>query len=148
MNSSFNFLISDPEIINFTSSPDSFKGLETSYSDSLPYSKLILICTAGKLQQVIPELEVIWQHNGTEISNNIQTSVLNDVTYKTNTLNFTNFVPEDSGNYTCIARIVIPESPTIQSSKESLITIIGKHKNNFLIQMYTFCVHVRVNITQ
>ena len=138
MNSSFNFLISDPEIINFTSSPDSFMGLETSCSDSLPYSKLILTCTAGKPQQVIPELEVIWLHNGIEISNNSHTSLLNDVTYKTNTLNFTKFVPEDSGNYTCIARIVIPESPTIQSSKESLITIIGKHKNNFLIQMYTF----------
>ena len=127
MRSSFNFLISDPEIINFTSSPDSFMGLETLCSDSLPYSKLILTCTAGKLQQVIPELEVIWQHNGTEISNNSYTSLLNDVTYKTNTLNFTNFVPEDSGNYTCIARIVIPESTTIQSSKEIIITIKGKH---------------------
>ena len=127
MTSSSNCHISDPEIISFTSSPESFMGLETSCSDSLPYSKLILTCTAGKLQQVIPELEVIWQHNGTEISNNIQTSLLNDVTYKTNTLNFTNFVPEDSGNYTCITRIVIPESPTIQSSKENTITIKGKH---------------------
>ena len=135
MNSSFNSLISDIEIINFTSSPDSFMGLETLCSDSLPYSKLILTCTAGKLQQVIPELEVIWQHNGTEISNSILTSVLNNVIYKTNTLNFTKFVPEDSGNYTCIARIVIPESPTIQSYKESIITIKCKHKNNFLIQM-------------
>ena len=127
MTSSSNCHISDPEIINFTSSPESFVGLETSCSDSLPYSKLILTCTAGKPQQVIPELEVIWQHNGTEISNNIQTSLLNDVTYKTNTLNFTKFVPEDSGNYTCITRIVIPESPTIQSSKENTITIKGKH---------------------
>ena len=137
MNSCFNSFISDLEIIDFTSSPDSFMGLETSCSDSLPYSKLILTCTAGKLQQVIQELEVIWQHNGTEISNNIQTSLLNDVTYKTNTLNFTKFVPEDSGNYTCIARFVIPESTTIQS-KKSLVTIIGKHKHNIVIQIYTF----------
>ena len=127
MTESSNSYISDPEIIRFTSSPDSFVGYETPCSDSSLYSKFILTCTAGKPQQVIPELEVIWQHNGTEISNNIQTSVLNNVTYKTNTLIFTKFVPEDSGNYTCIARIVIPESTTIQSSKESLITIKGKH---------------------
>ena len=127
MTASSNSYNSDPEIISFTSSPDSFVGYETPCSDSLLYSKFTLTCTVGKPRQVIPELEVIWQHNGTEISNDIQTSVLNNVICKTNTLIFTKFVPEDSGNYTCIARIVIPESPTIQSSKESLITIKGKH---------------------
>ena len=65
MTASSNSHISDPEIISFTSSPDSFVGYETPCSDSLLYSKHILACTAGNLEQVIPELEVIWQHNGT-----------------------------------------------------------------------------------
>ena len=99
--------------------PDSFLGLETSCSDSDPYDNFTLVCTASKPALVMPVLEVIWLHNGTErqgvvtTNNGIMINTLSVITSKTS----------DSGSYTCQATLVIPDSSNITTSETSSIII-------------------------
>ena len=101
--------------------PDSFLGLETSCPDSDPYDNFTLVCTASKPALVIPTLEVIWLHNGTAHQGVVTTQ--NDNTYVMNTLSFPKSIVNDSGTYTCIAKLTIPESPDISLSENSTITL-------------------------
>ena len=120
---SFIFLI-EPVIADFIAMPNSFLGLETSCPDSDPYDNFTLVCTASKPAQVIPMLEVIWLHNGTVYQGVITT--LNDDTYVMNTLSFPTSIVNDSGTYTCIAKVTIPESPDISLTENSTITLRRK----------------------
>ena len=38
--------------------------------ESLPFGKFLLTCVASKPEIVVPELEVIWLHNGVERTDN------------------------------------------------------------------------------
>ena len=105
---------------NFTASPNSFLGLETSCSDSAPYNNFSLVCTASKPAQVIPALEVIWLHNGTIRQGVVTTE--NDDTFVTNTLNFPKIFLNNSGIYTCYAKLTISESPDIRVTDNSTVT--------------------------
>ena len=113
----------DPEINNFNVEPDDFLGLETNCPASLDYDKFNLSCMASKPEIVIPDLEVFWLHNGVERIDNSE--VTNNGTFVMNTLIFTTSTADDTGNYTCVARILIPYSTTIQLSGESTVTIRG-----------------------
>ena len=104
--------------------PDSFLGLETSCPASDPYDKFTLVCTASKPSQVIPSLEVIWLHNGTIHQGVVTTQ--NDDTFVTNTLSFPTSFANDSGTYTCIAKLTILESPDISLTENSTITLRRK----------------------
>ena len=117
-------MLPDPQISDFNAAPDSFFGLETSCQDSLSFDKFSLTCIASKPEIVIPELEVIWLHNGVEHTDNSE--IVTNGTHIVNTLNFTATTSSDTGNYTCISRIMIPDSTTIQLSEESIIVIRGK----------------------
>ena len=110
------FLI-DPVIGDFAAMPDSFLGLETSCPDSDPYDNFTLVCTASKPSLVIPALEVIWLHNGIVRQRVVTTQ--NDDTYVTNTLSFPTSIANNSGTYTCIAKLTIPESPEISLTENS-----------------------------
>ena len=114
----------DPEINNFTVIPNNFLGLETTCPGSLPFGKLLLTCVASKPEIVVPELEVIWLYNGVERTDNSE--IVTNGTHTVNTLNFTTTKTNDTGNFTCVSRIVIPESSIIQLSEESNIIIKGK----------------------
>ena len=117
----FPFLsLPDPVIGNFSASPDSFLGLETSCPDSYPYDDFTLTCTATKPTIVIPDLVLTWMHNGTQINGTVVTTG-NDtaVTTVTNTLSFPTTMSSDTGTYRCVARIDIPDSTTIMTSEES-----------------------------
>ena len=105
-------------ISEFTVVPNSFLGLETSCTDSDPYDYFTLTCTASKLALVLPDLEVTWYHNGT-----VRNIVQNDNTYITNTINFPTSFANDSGTYTCVARLVIPDSPNIIQTANTTITL-------------------------
>ena len=118
-----NFLflsLPDPIIGNFSASPDSFLGLETSCPDSDPYDDFTLTCTATKPTIVISDLLLTWMHNGTQINGTVVTTG-NDtaVTTVTNTLSFPTTTGFDTGTYRCVARIDIPDSTTIMTSEES-----------------------------
>ena len=95
--------------------------METSCTDSDPYDNFTLTCTASKPALVLPDLEVIWYHNGT-----VRNAVQNGNTYITNTINFPTSFANDSGTYTCVARLVIPESPNIIQTANTTITLICK----------------------
>ena len=114
----------DPVIDNFNAEPDDFLGLETSCLASLEYDKFYLSCMASKPEIVIPDLEVFWLHNGVERIDN--SDVITNGTFVVNELNFTNSRADYTGNYTCVARIQIPYSTTIQLSEESTVVIRGK----------------------
>ena len=110
------FLI-DPVIGDFAAMPDSFLGVETSCPDSDLYDNFTLVCTASKPALVIPALEVIWLHNGTVRHGVVTTK--NDDTYVTNTLSFPTSFVNDSGTYTCIAKLTILVSPDISLTENS-----------------------------
>ena len=108
-------------ISEFTAVPNLFLGLETSCTDSDPYDNFTLTCTASKPALVLPDLEVIWYHNGT-----VRNTVQNGNTYITNAINFPTSFANDSGTYTCVARLVIPDSPNIIQTANTTITLIRK----------------------
>ena len=112
----------DPVINNFNVEPNDFLGLETSCPASLDYDKFNLSCMASKPEIVLPNLEVFWLHNGVE---RIDNSEITNGTFVMNTLIFMTSTVDDTGNYTCVARILIPYSRTIQLSGESTVTIRG-----------------------
>ena len=108
-------------ISEFTAVPNFFLGLETSCTDSDPYDNFTLTCTASKPALVLPDLEVIWYHNGT-----VRNRVQNGNTYITNTINFPTSFANDSGTYTCVARLVIPDSTNITQTANTTITLRRK----------------------
>ena len=114
----------DPVIGNFNAEPDDILGLETNCSASFEYDKFYLSCMASKPEIVIPDLEVFWLHNGVNRTDNSE--VTTNGTFVVNTLNFTTSTADDNGTYTCVARIIIPYSTTIQLSEESNVVIRGK----------------------
>ena len=114
----------DPEIGNFIAIPDIFISLETTCLEFFSFSKFSLTCIASKTEIVIPELEVIWLHN--EVKRTDNSKIITNGTHIVNTLNFTTATSSDTGNYTCISRIIIPESSNIQLSEESVIVVRGK----------------------
>ena len=114
-------------IDEFNAVPNFFLGLETSCTDSDPYDNFTLTCTASKPALVLPDLEVIWFHNGT-VCNSIQ----NGNTYITNTINFPTSFANDSGTYTCVARLVIPDTPNIIQTANTTITLICKKLSQFI----------------
>ena len=104
--------------------PDSFLGLETSCPASDPYDSFTLVCTASKPSLVIPALEVTWKHNGTICQGVVTTQ--NDDTFVTNTLSFPTSFANNSGIYTCIAKLTILESPDISLTENSTAILIRK----------------------
>ena len=106
---------------NFTVVPDSFLGLETSCSDSDPYDNFILVCTASKPALVIPTLEVIWLHNGTERLSVVTYN--SEGTYAINTLSFPKTFANDSGTYSCHAKLSIRGSSDIILIKNITVTL-------------------------
>ena len=106
---------------DFATMPKSFLGLETSCPDSESYDNFTLVCTASKPALVISTLEVIWLHKGSVCQGVVTTQ--NDDTYVVNTLTFPTSIANDSGSYTCIAKLTIPESPEISLTENSTITL-------------------------
>ena len=66
---------------------------------------------------VIPDLELFWLHNGVECTDNSE--VFNE-------LNFTTSRADDTGDYTCVARIQIQYSKNISLSEACTVVIRGK----------------------
>ena len=129
-------IISDPVIGNFFVSSDVFLGLETTCSDSNPYNSFTLNCSASKPALVLPELEVFWLHNGTLLHSNnsiVYNATDENTVYKLNVLSFPTSVPEDSGTYQCVARLIVPDSSNISVSDDGRNVIIrGMCRNEFI----------------
>ena len=111
----------DPVIRDFATRPDSFLGLVTTCPDSDPFDNFTLVCTASKPALVIPALEVIWLHNGT-VRQGVVTTKYHD-TYVMNTLSFPTSFANESGTYTCIAKINISESHDVILIENTTVTL-------------------------
>ena len=83
------------------------------------------MCTASKLALVIPILEVIWLHNGIERQGVVTNS--SEGTYAINTLSFSKTFANDSGTYSCHARLSIPDSSDISLIKNITVTLRCKY---------------------
>ena len=83
---------------------------------------------------MLPELEVFWLHNGTLCSNNsfVYNATDGNTVYKLNVLRFPTSVPEDSGTYQCVARLIIPDSNNISVSDDRNVIIRGTCRNEFI----------------
>ena len=123
------FLFIDPVIGNFTTTPDRI--LKTYCPD---LDNFTLVCTASKPALVIPNLEVIWLHNGTERQGVV---TYNNVdTYVINTLSFPKTFANDSGTYSCHAKLSIPDSSDISLIKN--ITVTLRCKCSFFEKLHYF----------
>jgi len=88
--------------------------------DVQPYNSFVLTCSAEIATDVVPMINMVWFHNGKEISNvddaiNItETSgLLTNVKWKTSSLQIVNANVSSSDNYECIASVSVEaSSPT------------------------------------
>ena len=85
---------------------------------------MTLICTVTKPAKVIPPLTVAWFHEGVLRNGVIQS--MNGGATVMNTLRFDSSVAGDSGNYTCISGIVIPESTNVSQSASIEVIFRGE----------------------
>ena len=92
------------------------------------------MCTASKPALVIPTLEVIWLHNGTECQGVVTYN--SEGTYVINTLSFSKTFANDSGIYSCHAKLSIPDSSDIRLIKN--ITVTLRCKCSFFRNYITF----------
>ena len=118
------FIFPDPKL-TFAEGVEDFEGVETGCIHSDLFDSVTLVCNVSKPEEVIPELTVIWLHDGTLCSEDMQ--VLNGGVTVTNTLRIDPSVADDSGNYTCVAMLVIPESANVTQS--IIIEVIFKSEH-------------------
>ena len=114
------FVSTAPTIGEFSVSPLVFTGVEAGCPDSEPYDNFTLVCSSRKPALVISQLEVKWLHNGILQGGNV---TMDGGGLQTNTLHISSASVSDSGTYQCIARISIPDSPEVNITKTSTVTI-------------------------
>ena len=118
--------IVDPEI-TVELLPSSFTGAT---ADS--YNSFSLSCTAT-IQSVVPALELNWYHNNTQLDASVdQISISGEERRNgaeiSSTLSIVAAQTGNSGDYTCVAGVTIPESTTVQANQTGTVTIRGKLK--------------------
>ena len=73
---------------------------------------------------VIPELMVQWLHNGSMRAGDVLVS--DNGAYVVNTLNVSEADVSDAGVYQCVARIMIPDSSTVNTNASITVSITGE----------------------
>jgi len=116
----------DPEII-VELLPSTFTGAA---ADS--YNSFSLSCTATKPQSVVPALELNWYHNNTQLDASLdQVSITGEERRNgaeiSSILSIVATQTENSGDYTCVVGVTIPESTTVQVNQTGTVTIRGKY---------------------
>ena len=118
------FLSLDP-LLSAAVSPSSYVG-----ADIVPYNSFTLVCNASKPSEVIPELELLWYNNQTQLlDSNIGVSISEEGsggTQKSSALSVSSASSSSSGTYLCIAKITVDESSTIEAMATAVIVIKGK----------------------
>ena len=94
--------------------------MEAGCPDSEPYDNFTLVCSARKPALVISQLEVTWLHDGILHGGNV---TMDGRGLQTNTLHVSSASVSDSGTYQCIAKISILDSPEVNITGSSTVTI-------------------------
>ena len=113
-------VFSDPTLTEISEGLEDFEGVETGCIHSDLFDNVTLTCNVTKPEEIIPVLTVTWLHDG-DISNG-DLQFLNGGATVTNTLRFDSSFAKDSGNYTCVAELVIPESTDVIQSATIEVT--------------------------
>ena len=121
------FPIVDPEI-TMELLPSSFTGATAG-----SYNSFSLSCTATIPQSVVPALELNWYHNNTQLDASVdQISISGEERRNgaeiSSTLSIVSAQTGNSGDYTCVAGVTIPESTTVQANQTGTVNIRGKLK--------------------
>ena len=96
--------------------------LESACPDSDHHDNFTLVCRARKPTVVLPELMVKWLHNDLMHADDVSISDNESV----NTLNVSNALVSYAGSYTCVASILIPDSPTVTTNASSIVSVTGE----------------------
>ena len=110
-------------------------GLETSCTDSDPYDNFTLTCTASKPALVLPDLEVLWFHNGTIMNGGMTTTNDNTIT---SSLHVTATKTYMSSYYTCQVNLNILQSNNITTSGTSVVAI----KRKYIYSVYCYIISI------
>ena len=129
---------SDPTLTEVAEGLENFEGVETGCIHSDLFDNVTLICNVSKPEEVIPSLTVTWLHDGTVRPGVIQ--VLTGGATVTHTLRFDSSVADDSGNYTCVAELVIPESTTIMQNATVEIIFRSELKGFFNVVQWNLII--------
>ena len=100
--------------------------------DVAPSNTFTLTCTASKPGSISPSLELFWYHNKELLdSSRPEVSIYEQEMMrgveKSSVLTITSASSIDSGDYTCVAMIDIPESNRVTSNQSATITIQGSN---------------------
>ena len=117
--------------------------LESTCLESSTHDNFTLVCTAMKPVVLIPDLIVQWLHNGSMRAGDV--SVSDNGTNVVNTLNVSKAEISDAGVYQCVARIVIPDSPTVTTNASSTVYIKGEPLLNCYACTGIFHIHTEMS---
>ena len=118
--------ITDPTITTVVT-PSSYSGLDVD-----PFNSFTLICTARKPSSIVPALDLSWYHNEMQLDNSIiGISILEEEgsggAERSSMLMVSSATTTNSGVYTCIASVSVPESNTVTSNQSATVTIRGQY---------------------
>ena len=114
----------DP-IMNIIVTPSVYSGIDVD-----PSNTFTLICTANKPSGVSPSMELYWYHNEDVLDNSrpgvsIHEQEVMGGKEKSSVLTIVSASTINSGDYTCVAVIDIPESNRVTSNQSASVTIQG-----------------------
>ena len=101
---------------------ENFAEVETMCNHGDAFKKLRLICNARKPLEVPQNLTVTWLQDGAIVDGDYEQSSGGAVVTSVLSFNDSSF----GGNYTCMAELVIPQSPTVTNSSTRLIPPQGE----------------------
>ena len=108
-----------------TVTPSVYSGI-----DVAPSNAFTLTCNANKPNSVSPSIELIWYHDNVLVDSSrsgisIHEQEVMGGVEKSSVLTITSASTTDSGDYTCVAVIDIPESDRVTSNQSATVTIQG-----------------------
>lgn len=124
----------DPTL-STTVAPSVYSGI-----DVAPSNTFTLTCTANKPSGVSPSIELYWYHDEELLDNSrseifIHEQVVMGGMEKSSVLTITSASTINSGDYTCVAVIEIPESNRVTSNQSASVTIQG-NTTDYLDSIY------------
>ncbi len=116
--------------MNATVTPSVYSGI-----DIAPSNTFTLTCTANKPSNISPSLELFWYHDEELLDSShpkisiYEQEVVTGGVEKFSVLTITSASNINSGDYTCVAVIDIPESNRVTSNHSATVTIQGTYNN-------------------